>query len=59
MLKRLALLAGSVGGLVDWAYASDTLPAGLSLVLPHALTPLARTLRVQWVLLAAEPERTV
>jgi hypothetical protein len=31
----------------------------LSLVLPHALTPLASTLSFQWVLLATEPDRTV
>ncbi len=59
MPKRLALLAGSVGGDADVAYASDTLPAGLSLVLPNELTPLASTLRVQCVLLVVEPERTV
>jgi hypothetical protein len=59
MLKRLALLAGSLGGLADWAYASETVPAGLSLVLPHALTPLASTFSFQWVLLATEPDSTV
>ena len=47
MLNRVALLAGSVGGVADCAYASDTVPAGFRLVLPHELTPLARTVSVQ------------
>jgi hypothetical protein len=59
MPKRVALLAGSVGGRADWAYASVTLAAGSSLVLPHELTPLASTLSVQWVLLATELSSTV